>query len=99
MAAVLLARFLAAHAEDMRKDLAGGNFAAARKRVNGGAHGLDKSGRTNVLNSDRILTATPEVRIDAAHGSFDNDVDVISTTLGRIRGDHLLLPVDDLRGF
>ena len=34
------------------------------------------------------------------HGSFDNDVDVVTRTLVRIRaGKKLLLPVDDLRGY
>ena len=39
------------------------------------------------------------IQIDAAHGSFDNDVDVMGATLRRILGGELLARVDDLRGF
>jgi len=42
IAAVLLACFLADHAEAMRKALEVGNYAAARKLVNGGSHGLER---------------------------------------------------------
>jgi len=42
IAAVLLACFLADHADAMRQALAAGNYAGARKLVNGGAHGLDR---------------------------------------------------------
>ncbi|WP_367847359.1 peptidase C1 [Rhodoferax sp. WC2427] len=42
IAALLLAKFLADKAEPIRAALATGNLAAARKLVNGGAHGLDR---------------------------------------------------------
>ena len=42
VAALLLAHFLASHADAMRTALASGQFAAARKLVNGGSHGLDR---------------------------------------------------------
>ncbi|RZI83313.1 MAG: peptidase C1 [Rubrivivax sp.] len=42
VAAMLLATFLANHADAMRTALASGNFLAARKLVNGGSHGLDR---------------------------------------------------------
>lgn len=42
VAALLLAQFLASHADAMRTALAASQFAAARKLVNGGAHGLDR---------------------------------------------------------
>ena len=42
VASVLLACYLADHADAMRKALAAGNHAAARKLVNGGSHGLDR---------------------------------------------------------
>ena len=42
VAALLLAQFLAKHADGMRTALAASQFAAARKLVNGGAHGLDR---------------------------------------------------------
>jgi hypothetical protein len=41
VAAVLLAMFLADRAPAMRSAIARGNYAAARKLVNGGSHGLD----------------------------------------------------------
>ena len=42
---------------------------------------------------------TDRLMICAALGSFDNDVEVISKTLERIRDGKLLQAVDDLRGF
>jgi hypothetical protein len=42
VAALLLALFLANHATGMRAALAAGRYAAARKLVNGGAHGLEE---------------------------------------------------------
>ena len=42
VASLLLASYLADHAPAMRKALAAGNHAAARKLVNGGSHGLDR---------------------------------------------------------
>ena len=42
VAAMLLATFLGAHAPAMREALAAGNYAKARKLVNGGVHGLDR---------------------------------------------------------
>ena len=35
----------------------------------------------------------------AAHGGFDNDLDVVTRTLKRITGAELALPAEDLRGF
>lgn len=61
--------------------------------------------RTTVLDSERITTAIaangrPAATQAPGHGSFDNDVDVLTRTLVRIRGGKkLLLPVDDLRGY
>ena len=48
--------------------------------------------RTTRVKDERVLQA-------AAHGSFDNDIDVVTRTLKRITGAELALPVDDLRGF
>jgi len=42
VAALLLARFLADCAKPMRADIGTGDLYAARKRVNGGSHGLDR---------------------------------------------------------
>jgi hypothetical protein len=61
--------------------------------------GLNKGDRYAVITGDKVITAKPKSEIDAAHGCFDNDVDVISTTLERIRGGKLLMAVDDLRGY
>lgn len=62
--------------------------------------GLERgSSRYAVVSQDKVVTAKPETWIDAAHGSFDNDVDVITATLERICGGPLAAPVDDLRGF
>ncbi len=63
------------------------------------AAGLGAAGRYNVISQARVTTAVPDVEIDAAHGSFDNDVAVIGKTLELIRGGKLLQAVDDLRGF
>lgn len=60
--------------------------------------GLGK--RTEVIDVDKVPTCLhPEVAIDAGHGSFDNNVEVLGRTLERITGAKLALPVDDLRGF
>ena len=62
--------------------------------------GLVKPKRWKVIDSDKVLAArNPDTPIDAAHGSFDNDVDIIGDLLERIAGGPLTLPVDDLRGF
>lgn len=64
------------------------------------AGGLHQPGRLNVLKADKITQATnPRKQSKASHGGFDNDVDIVTTTLKRIIGARLALPVDDLRGF
>ncbi|AID99931.1 peptidase C1 [Klebsiella variicola] len=61
--------------------------------------GLEKRGRTNIIDIDKVRGG-PGVMIDASHGSFDNNIDVISLTLQRIvENNQLNVPVDDLRGF
>jgi hypothetical protein len=47
------------------------------------------------------VNVAPNQTIDLAHGSFDNDIDVISRTLQTIRADGKLLPVPvtSLAGF
>ena len=47
--------------------------------------GLNKADRYHVIKADKVTTAKPGVLIDAEHGSFDNDVDVITQTLERTR--------------
>jgi hypothetical protein len=59
--------------------------------------------RTHVVRDAQVPVWTPASAaaqtISASHGSFDNNVEVISATLERITGAALPLPVDDLRGF
>ena len=61
--------------------------------------GLKEPERLTLVKDDKVLTAKPDTRIRAGHGSFDNDITVIGTTIERILGGPLLLPVEDLRGF
>ena len=61
--------------------------------------GLNTADRYTVLSADRVKTAEPNIDIDANHGCFDNSIDVLRTTLMRIRRSKLLAAVDDLRGF
>ena len=60
-------------------------------------------GRTSVVGQDHITVAIDAlgkpVMAPAAHGSFDNDIAVVSRTLERITGAPLAMPVDDLRGY
>ena len=59
--------------------------------------------RTSVVSTDTIPVAIAggqPVRQRAAHGAFDNDIDVITRTLQRITAQTVLpLAVDDLRGY
>jgi pimeloyl-ACP methyl ester carboxylesterase len=59
--------------------------------------GLDK--RIQVIDADKVTTAMPDQRIRAGHGTFDNDVSVVTQTLASIVGGKVKTPVDDLRGF
>ncbi len=58
--------------------------------------------RSTFASAPRVRTATSaagDVFIATAHGSFDNDIDVITRTLRRIVGGDLAMAVDDLRGY
>jgi hypothetical protein len=61
------------------------------------------SQRLTVLNTAKVLTAVskgakPAESVRAAHGSFDNDIDVVTRTLISITGlAQLKAPVEDLR--
>ena len=59
--------------------------------------------RTQLVASNRIETAIGSdgkpVLVRASHGGFDNDIEVVTRTLQRIRGNELALKVDDLRGY
>ena len=46
-----------------------------------------------------MLFRSPDRAINAAHGSFDNDLTSITAMLVDITGGPLKNPVDDLRGF
>ncbi|WP_394788925.1 peptidase C1 [Rhodoferax sp.] len=61
--------------------------------------GLQKPDRLRVVDTDTVLTAQPDRQIKAGHGSFDNDVDVLTQTLELILHGPLPQVVDDLRGF
>ena len=68
VAALLLAQFLADRADAMRQALAQGRFAAARKLVNGGSHGLERFREVFTL-ADAIWPARPLVGAKAAKGA------------------------------
>ncbi|MDM0112530.1 C1 family peptidase [Variovorax sp. J22R133] len=56
--------------------------------------------RTEIIAKDKVLDFLPDDRISASHGSFDNNVELFSKTLGLITGQgDLVVPVTDLRGF
>ncbi|MED5617838.1 C1 family peptidase [Ideonella sp. BN130291] len=59
--------------------------------------------RTQVVNTGRVRVAVDSAGEDvtqpAAHGAFDNDIDVMTRTLQRITGGPLSMAVDDLRGY
>ena len=59
--------------------------------------------RTKRVKDERVQIARDAkgqpVLQAAAHGGFDNDIDVVTRTLKRITGTELVMPVDDLRGF
>ncbi len=95
----------AGNGQDTRQKLLGlGRFVEHREALRNWRHaaaeaGLEKRGRTNIIDTDKVNSG-PCVMIDASHGSFDNNIDVISLTLQRIvENSQLNLPVDDLRGF
>ncbi|CAN5485068.1 hypothetical protein BH10PSE17_BH10PSE17_03570 [soil metagenome] len=62
-----------------------------------------KSKRRSLIDKDQVTTATigsKAVEIRAAHGSFDNDIDVVSGTLcSVISVPELQMEIDDLRGY
>jgi hypothetical protein len=60
--------------------------------------------RLTIVNQPQVPTRRESGgkvdRVDATHGSFDNNIDVVDATLRLITGAAKLpLPVDDLRGF
>ncbi|MDM0073416.1 C1 family peptidase [Variovorax sp. J2P1-59] len=68
------------------------------------AEDSDLGNRTTKVTASQVKTAIDAngkpVMTPAAHGSFDNDIDVVSRTMLRITGDaKLAMPIDDLRGF
>ena len=66
----------------------------ARWQAIAAEHGVS----TATLSTQQVDTA-PELRIDAAHGSFDNDLAVINATLRRVLAKAPPHPVTDLTGF
>ncbi len=63
------------------------------------AAGLLNDGRLRVMDHDKVLAALPDRRIQATHGSFDNDIATMRETLLHIIGSEPQRVVDDLRGF
>jgi len=59
--------------------------------------------RKGIIDADRIEVAVDskgaKVMQSAAHGSFDNDITVVTRTLERITGKSLAIGVEDLRGY
>lgn len=62
---------------------------------------MKKGVKVSVLEQKEITTALDAfdrpLTIPAAHGSFDNDIEIISQSIRRIRGSKLRKPVRDLR--
>jgi len=57
-------------------------------------------GRLVYVEAEKVTTAKPDKLIKAAHGTFDNDVTVVTRALEKISGlAKLKTAVDDLRGF
>ncbi|UVJ46418.1 peptidase C1 [Pseudomonas sp. LS1212] len=61
--------------------------------------GLVKRKQIGIVDASKVITRRPSITIDATHGSFDNNVDVVGRTLERITGAKLAMPMDDLHGF
>ncbi|MNJ72162.1 hypothetical protein D3C77_687840 [compost metagenome] len=61
--------------------------------------GMVKRKQIGVIDASKVITGLPSTTIDATHGSFDNNVEVVGRTLERITGAKLAMPIDDLRGF
>src|SRR5690606_26564823 len=59
--------------------------------------GLDE--RLSIIDRPPILSARPDRRIPAAHGSFDNDVEVMTHVLEQVIGGPLPSPIENLQGF
>jgi pimeloyl-ACP methyl ester carboxylesterase len=55
--------------------------------------------RLTVIEDRKVTAALPAHQIRAAHGTFDNDLQVMSKTIERIIGHVPKTVVDDLRGF
>jgi len=70
-------------------------LASAGLKVGKGIRLLDADKVTHAIDN----TGKSLFQINAAHGSFDNDVEILTSTLKRILGGPLLQAVDDLRGF
>ncbi len=52
-----------------------------------------------ITHSREKVRVAPNQTIDLAHGSFDNDTEVVARTLAMIRGEELQAPVTSLTGF
>ncbi|MDR4493863.1 MAG: hypothetical protein R3B74_05480 [Nitrospirales bacterium] len=62
--------------------------------------GGDFWGKQNLpLQHDEALVSDGVQKIPLAHGSFDNDVEVMTRTLKRILGKNLPYPIENLKGY
>jgi hypothetical protein len=75
-----------------------GNWRQAAKQ-SGLATQTGADAHTDVLTASKVRTDLSGSTINASHGSFDNNIDVVSRTIQRIVGGKLTMPVDDLGGF
>jgi hypothetical protein len=48
----------------------------------------------NLVKAPKVRTTKTGDQIDASHGSFDNNIDVLTGTLERIRGGQLVAPME-----
>lgn len=60
---------------------------------------VGQTANVTVHDKRRKMVSNGQELIPLAHGSFDNDVQVVTKTLERIRGGKLLAKVESLRGF
>jgi hypothetical protein len=61
-------------------------------RARGGAR------RTGIVIDSAVRYTKENDRVQATHGSFDNNIDVLSAMLRRIRGKELEAEIEDMGG-
>lgn len=86
--------------EELKVDFAESAIGDIRKwKAAAGKFGVE----TAVVSNRQVVTEQPEkqepIRINASHGSFDNNIDVVNATLKRILGRKPTVPVLNLSNF